>query len=140
MSLYILDTDILTLLQDGDPIVRQHVASHPKQAIAITIISAEEQLTGWHTRIRRANTPSLLAQAYARMTQNVCRLAEVPTILSFTEPAILRFEQLKSLKLNVPGNDLRIAAITLEFGGILISRNLRDFQRVPNLVVEDWSI
>ena len=30
MSLYVLDTDILTLLQDGDPIVRQRVGSHPK--------------------------------------------------------------------------------------------------------------
>lgn len=140
MSLYVLDTDILTLLQEGDLVVRQHVASHPKQAIATTIISVEEQLTGWYTRIRRANTPALLAQAYERLTRNVCRLAEVSTILSFTEAAILRFEQLKSLRLNVPGNDLRIAAITLEYASILISRNLRDFQRIPNLVVEDWSV
>lgn len=140
MSLYILDTDILTLLQDGDPTVRHHVASQPKQDIGITIISVEEHLTGWYSRIRRANKPVLLAQAYERLTRNVCYLANLPTILSFTEPAILRFEQLKSLKLNVPGNDLRIAAITLEHICILVSRNLRDFQRVPNLVVEDWSV
>lgn len=140
MSLYILDTDILTLLQEGDPIVRQHAASHPKQSIAITIISVEEQLTGWYTRVRRANKPSLLAQAYERLTRNVRYLAELPNIFSFTEAAILHFEQLKSRKLNVPSNDLRIAAITLEYSGILVSRNLRDFQRVPNLVVEDWSV
>jgi tRNA(fMet)-specific endonuclease VapC len=140
MSLYILDTDILTLLQDGDPIVRRHVASHPKQDLGITIISVEEQLTGWYSRIRRATKPTLLAQAYERLTRNVRYLADLPTILSFTEPAILRFEQLKSLKLNVPGNDLRIAAITLDYSCILVSRNVRDFQRVPNLVVEDWSV
>lgn len=140
MSLYILDTDILTLLQDGDPLVKQRVESHLKQEIAITIISAEEQLTGWYTKIRRSHTPTTLAQAYERLTRNVCYLAQLPTILTFSEPAILRFEQLKSLKLNVPGNDLRIAAITLEQSGTLVTRNLRDFQRVPNLVVEDWSI
>lgn len=140
MGLYILDTDILTLLQEGDPIVRQHVASRPKQEIAITIISVEEQLTGWYTRIRRTKKSALLAQAYERLTRNVRYLAEVPTILSFTEPAILRFEQLKKLRLNVPNTDLRIAAIILEHSGILVSRNLRDFQRVPNLVVENWSI
>jgi tRNA(fMet)-specific endonuclease VapC len=140
MSLYILDTDILTLLQEGAPIVRQHVNSHPKQDIAITIISVEEQLTGWYTRIRRTKKPAMLAQVYEHLTRNVRYLAQVTTILSFTEPAILRFEQLKTLKLNVPGKDLRIAAITLEHSGILVSRNLRDFQRVPNLVVEDWSV
>lgn len=140
MGLYILDTDILTLLQEGDLIVRQHVASRPKQEIAITIISVEEQLTGWYTRIRRTKKSALLAQAYERLTRNVRYLAEVPTILSFTEPAILRFEQLKKLRLNVPNTDLRIAAIILEHSGILVSRNLRDFQRVPNLVVENWSI
>jgi len=140
MRLYILDTDILTLLQEGNPIVKQHVVSHRRQEIAITIISVEEQLTGWYTKIRRTKKPSLLAQAYERLTRNVRYLAELPTIISFTESAILRFEQFRALKLNVPSQDLRIAAITLEHGGILVSRNLRDFQRVPNLLVEDWSI
>ena len=36
--------------------------------------------------------------------------------------------------------DLRIAAITLENSGVLVTRNLRDFQRIPNLVVEDWAV
>ncbi len=139
MSFYILDTDILTLLQDGDPTVRQHVASHPKQEVAITVISVEEQLTGWYTKLRRAKKSDLLAQAYERLTRNVRYLAQL-TILTFSEPSILRSEQLRALKLNVARKDLCIAAITLEYGGILVTRNLRDFQRVPNLVVEDWSV
>ena len=44
------------------------------------------------------------------------------------------------MKLNVRANDLRIAAIALENSAIVVSRNLRDFQRVPGLQVEDWSV
>ena len=36
--------------------------------------------------------------------------------------------------------DLRIAAVTLENAGILVNRNLRDFRRIPNFIVEDWSV
>jgi tRNA(fMet)-specific endonuclease VapC len=46
---------------------------------------------------------------------------------------------LKTAKLNIGKTDLRIAATVLEHGAILVTRNTRDFQRVPSLVLEDWS-
>jgi tRNA(fMet)-specific endonuclease VapC len=61
-------------------------------------------------------------------------------LLSFTEPAIDRFAQLKALKLGVRRMDLRIAAIALENGGTLVTRNVRDFQGVPGLNIENWTI
>jgi tRNA(fMet)-specific endonuclease VapC len=44
------------------------------------------------------------------------------------------------MKLNIGKMDLRIAAITLEIGGTVVTRNLRDFQRIPNLRVENWAV
>jgi tRNA(fMet)-specific endonuclease VapC len=35
--------------------------------------------------------------------------------------------------------DLRIASIALATGMTVLTRNLVDFQRVPNLNVEDWT-
>ena len=61
-------------------------------------------------------------------------------ILPYTEPAIGRVAQLKGLRLNVRVMDLRIAAIALEHGASVVTRNRHDFGRVPGLNVEDWSV
>ena len=61
-------------------------------------------------------------------------------ILPYTEAAIARVAQLKSLRLNVRLMDLRIAAVALEYNAVVVTRNQRDFGRVPGLSVEDWSI
>jgi tRNA(fMet)-specific endonuclease VapC len=51
-----------------------------------------------------------------------------------------RHRDLLRRRLNVAGNDLRIAAIALETGAGVVTRNLRDFNRVAGLQCEDWSI
>jgi tRNA(fMet)-specific endonuclease VapC len=139
MSLFVLDTDILTLHEKGHVEVRARIDAQSGDDIAITVITVEKQLSGWYSQVRKAKIPKELAEAYQRLARAVPLLARRP-ILEFNEPAIDRFKQLKSLKLNVGGMDLCIAAITLEHGGILVSRNLRDFSRVSGLSVEDWSV
>jgi tRNA(fMet)-specific endonuclease VapC len=61
-------------------------------------------------------------------------------MLAYTEAAIARVAELKSLRLNVSLMDLRIAAIALENSAILVTRNRRDFGRILGLRIEDWSI
>jgi tRNA(fMet)-specific endonuclease VapC len=139
MSLFVLDTDILSLHEKGHPVLSPVIRSRPTQELAITVISVEEQLSGWYSLLRRASKPVDVARAYQRLASAV-QLYTGLRILSFTEPAIARFEQMVALRLNIGRQDLRIASITLEYGGIVVTRNLRDFQRVPNLVAEDWSI
>jgi tRNA(fMet)-specific endonuclease VapC len=138
MSLYVLDTDTLTLLQEGQATVVQHVSSHAPDELAITVITVEEQLDGWYSRLRRTRRREELAMVYERLAQTVRSLGRL-TILSYTEQAIDRFEQLRRLRLNVGSYDLRIAAVTLEHSAILVTRNVRDFQRIPNLTIENWA-
>jgi tRNA(fMet)-specific endonuclease VapC len=139
MTLYVLDTDTLTLLEKGHTVVRARVAARQPGEVATTVIRVEEQLSGWYRRLRRAKQPAELAKVYDRLAHAVKLLAGLP-ILSFPEPAILRGRSLESQRLNVRRLDLCIAAIALELQAVVVTRNLRDFQRVPGLVAEDWSL
>jgi tRNA(fMet)-specific endonuclease VapC len=135
---YVFDTDMLTLYEEGHPAVTSRVAAHPPQELATTVISVEEQLSGWFTMVRRAKGRDVLAQIHRRLATTVAFLGRMP-IISFTEAAMARFETLRGLKLNIGNMDLRIAAIVLEEGAVLVTRNARDFRRVPWLIIEDWS-
>lgn len=139
MSLYILDTDVLTLYRNGHARITQRIDDDPSLDLAITVMSVEEQLSGWYSMLRQVSDPPELARAYQELADSTQFLGAW-NILSFTEPAITRYDQLVAMKLNVRKMDLRIAAITLEHGSILVTRNLRDFRRVPNLNIEDWSV
>jgi tRNA(fMet)-specific endonuclease VapC len=138
VSLFALDTDILSLFLTGHPTVRQNVAARPPGEVATTVISVEEILSGWLANIRRARRPDRIAFGYQRFAQAVTGLAAW-TILPFPVTAIARFDQLKALNLKVGGNDLRIAAIALEHGATVVTRNRKDFGRVPGLATADWS-
>jgi tRNA(fMet)-specific endonuclease VapC len=138
MSLYVLDTDTLTLFQQGHAAVSTRCQAHPPSELAITVISVEERLDGRFTAIRRARRPDDVAIAYQRLIDSLRFLVRMP-IVPFTPPTIARFHHLAALKLNVARMDLRIAATVLEVGATLVTRNRRDFGRVPGLQLEDWS-
>jgi tRNA(fMet)-specific endonuclease VapC len=139
VSLHALDTDILSLYQRGHPVVCQHVAACPTTDLAITVVSVEEQLSGWYALLRKTVRRDHLAIAYQSLAASIPFLAKF-NILAFPETAMERFERLAALKLNVRKMDLRIAAIALEHGAIVVTRNVRDFQRVPGLTIQDWTV
>ena len=138
MSLYALDSDILSLFETGDPLVTARCHATPRNSLCITVISVEEALSGWYTALRNAKSPQRLAWAYFRLAETVQMMGQM-RILPFTEQAIDRFLALKALKLGIGGADLKIASIALEDGAILVTRNRRDFQLIPGLTIEDWS-
>lgn len=138
MTAYILDTDTVSLFQHGHPKVCAAVGNHATDNVAISVLTVEEQLSGWYKELRRAKTARALAATYQRMA-NTVRFYSVMPVFSFTEPAIARYDELARLKLRVAKTDLRIAAIALENDAVLVTRNLRDFKRIPSLILEDWS-
>jgi tRNA(fMet)-specific endonuclease VapC len=139
MTLWILDTDHLSLLQRGHSVVEQRIRNISVDDIAMTIISAEEQLYGRLNLIRRAKSPETLMCAYQWLQETLDDF-KTANILDFNAQAISLYQELLNQKIRIGTQDLRIAAIALSVNGILITRNQRDFAKVPNLVFEDWSI
>src|SRR5262245_38210839 len=123
MSLYIRDTDILQLFQDGHPLVVARVESVAPGERAISVVTVEEQLSGWYGQLRQAKQPERLAWVYRRLAATARFLSRVQ-IIDFDEAAIQRYLDLKQRKLKIGANDLRIAATVLEHDAILVTRNV----------------
>jgi tRNA(fMet)-specific endonuclease VapC len=138
MNLYVLDTDIVSLLQHGHAGIKSHIDACGAGQVAISVITVDEQLSAWYTLVRQARKPSQLALAYDRLAENVSFLSRIK-ILSYPESAIALFEDLKRAKLGVDGNDLRIGATVLNIKATVVTRNVRDFALIPGLKIEDWS-
>ena len=103
MTRFVLDTDIVSLLQRGNRLVTAHVGSHSPDEVATTVITVEEQLSGWYTLLRRAKTAMELVPGYERMSETVRFLSRLP-ILTFTERAATIYEQLRQQKPRIRSN------------------------------------
>jgi tRNA(fMet)-specific endonuclease VapC len=136
--LHILDTDTLSLYERGQETVMAKVNAVPPNQVAVAVITVEEQMVGRMAYLRSAKGDKETAFAYQRFTDSVRSLSDFH-IITFSEAAIVRYNALLALKLNVGKMDLRIAAIALEAGATIITRNLRDFERVPGLACENWA-
>ncbi|RLC20207.1 MAG: hypothetical protein DRI57_05370 [Deltaproteobacteria bacterium] len=53
-------------------------------------------------------------------------------ILSYTSEAELKFREWRNSKIRISSHDLRIAAICIVHKATLITRNRRDFEKVPS--------
>ncbi|MDB5309092.1 MAG: hypothetical protein JWO38_3294 [Gemmataceae bacterium] len=117
----------------------RNVIYHLADDIRVTSITVEEQLGGWFVAIRNARTPQQIETTHARLAGTVRVLANWD-VIPFSAAAVIRVQDLLRQRLNVGGNGLRIAAIALEAGAVVVTRNLRDFGRVPGLRCADWSV
>ena len=136
MSLYILDTDHVTLHQRNYPQVIDRIQNVTLEELATTVITVEEQMRGRLAQLGQTRVNLALAYTQLRTTLDYfCGL----TILPFDVVAQQQYQILRSQKIRIGTLDLRIAAIALAQNAVVITRNQRDFEQVPGLKLEDWS-
>jgi tRNA(fMet)-specific endonuclease VapC len=142
MSLWILDTNVINQLHGYAPNVEKKLTAIKPRDVAITIITAEELIGGWFNEISKANKSDKLSNliySYKGFSATLAYLKEV-RVLEFDQKAYEIYLQLRQqVKMKRTG-DMRIAAIALSVDGIVITRNQKDFEKVPNLKTEDWTL
>ena len=142
MSIYILDTNTVTLLQYENNQIIQRIRAVGNSSIFVTTITLEEQLKGRLAIINKCNSNKNLqglasAHRNLKLTQNFfCSV----NLLEFNQAACESYQKLRQQKINSGSQDLRIAAIALVYQAIVVTQNYKDFIKVPNLSIEDWTL
>jgi tRNA(fMet)-specific endonuclease VapC len=140
---YLLDTDHISFLQKRRgpeyAALIARTALHSPADFAFAIVSFHEQVLGGHALLNRASTAAHLIRGYAFLLEILQSYITTP-VLPFDAAAAGVFDGLQAQKIRVATMDLRIAAIALSQGLTLLTRNTRDFGRVPGLITEDWTV
>jgi tRNA(fMet)-specific endonuclease VapC len=137
----ILDTDHVSLVFDGRAAgarIQQRLLAIPPEDICTTVVTYEEQSRGWLSYISRAKTVAEQVEAYRKLEGHLEHFKRL-IVRGFTQSAAVEFQRLRKI-VRIGTMDLRIGAIALTYDATVLTRNLRDFQKVPGLRVEDWSV
>jgi tRNA(fMet)-specific endonuclease VapC len=139
--IYILDTDTLNHLHYGNPRVIERVQQLTSGRLFITIITEIERLRGRFQQLLTATTEKELLEAQARLDETKRFLSQW-AVLPIDAHAAAQFRRLRTLPglRRVGRADLLIASIALAHQATLVTRNIRHFQKIPGLRLEDWTI
>jgi tRNA(fMet)-specific endonuclease VapC len=138
--LYVFDTDHLSLSQRCDPVVGNRLLNFDddENTLVTTAINLQEQISGRFEQIQRAKTPVALVRAYQLFSQTIDYFKPWQ-FLDYDDRAEQHFQSARKSGIRIGTMDLRIASICIVNDAILVTRNRKDFQQVPDLKFEDWS-
>lgn len=74
------------------------------------------------------------------MLDRVLSAFAAAVVLPFDANAAIVFDGLAAQRLRIGTMDQRIASIALYNNLTVLTRNSRDFSKVPGLLIEDWTI
>jgi tRNA(fMet)-specific endonuclease VapC len=88
--------------------------------------------------VAKARTKAQQIDAYGLLAKHLDDYREA-RILLYDHSAANILDELRAEHLRLGTMDLRIAAIALGHRALLVTRNLKDFGKIRNLRVEDWT-
>lgn len=129
---YLLDTNVCIRYMNGRaPAVLQHLQALQPTDIVVCAVVKAELFYGAH----RSHNPE---RSLAIQRQFLQPYRSLPFDDAAAEIAGQLRAQLASSGTPIGPHDLQIAAIALANGCTLVTHNVREFGRVPDLSIEDW--
>ena len=138
---YLLDTDIYSLSLEGASLVAQRMARVPEDCLWISVVTVQEVLRGWINRVDQepSKAGDRIGYAYGRLVNAIHEL-ERSNFLHYTPQAHQVFTSMSASAKLVGTNDRRIAASAIAHDMIVVTRNMRHFEKIVGVRCEDWSI
>jgi tRNA(fMet)-specific endonuclease VapC len=133
MQRYMLDTDTCSYIMRHSPdSVVKRLTKVPVSDVCISVITKSELLFGVEVSPKRRQDEAALA-AFLRYVE----VLDFPDLAS-SHYAKIRTD-LKTRGMMIGANDLLIAAHARSLGLTLITNNTREFGRVRNLSIDNWT-
>ena len=135
------DTDILSELLLKNIVYTQRADLIPVADKVIPVVALEEVLRGRLDGIRKAQGGKIklsLDRAYDFLRDAIEDMRPYQ-ILPYTAHAHALVQQWQKAKIRVGTNDMRIAAICIDHGATLVTRNARDYAQLPGLTFDVWN-
>lgn len=133
---YMLDTNICSFLMRERPsalLRRLQAAVEQQNRIVVSVITYYEMLLGTIGRKASPRHAALVDAFVARLS------AILPWERAAAEEATRIRQELAANGTPIGGNDTMIVGHALSLDCVLVTNNVREFTRVRNLRVEDWS-
>ena len=131
MLKYLLDTNIVIYVLKRRPVEVLEIFNTNASRMAISSITLSELFYGAEKSINVDKNLEAIEEFISHLE-----------VLSYDAKASQHYGQIKAAlekKGEVIGeNDIHIAAHAISQGLILVTNNLREFKRVPNLALENW--
>lgn len=140
--MYLLDTNHVVCFQYGNSPeylrLKSRLENVPENKIFVCVVSFHESILGWNKYLAKSRDSYSLVKAYSRF-EGILRDFSNMQLLSFDERAAVVFDELlQSTNKRVGTMDLRIASIAIANQMTLLTQNTVDFERIPNLILDDW--
>jgi tRNA(fMet)-specific endonuclease VapC len=132
--MYLLDTNIVSYWMRGQPMLLERIQSHSPKDLSIAAITLAEIYYG-------------IEKSPVKKKERRTKIEHIRSILEiypFDEAAAAKYgiirAQLEKKGLVISERDLQIASIALANRLCVVTHNVREFNRVEKLKVEDWAV
>jgi len=129
---FLIDTNIIIYKFKNNPAVIKNFYRHKNSLKYLSAITLGEMVYG-------AYKSQKVAENYEKVNQ----LRALFPVIPVTDPVFETFGRLKAVYgakgITIEDFDLLLAATALAYGLVLVTHNLKHFQKIKELTVEDWT-